>query len=115
VLAADATKSTNWKKGSAAVKELYASASGTEPVGYAVYEKTKDDSGGGANWYWYEIVPLDSAAPHDANGVVADGLATDTKGPEHLICVGCHAAAGSDDAHTPSVGGRDQVYTPVAP
>ena len=29
------------------------------------------DSAGGANWYWYERVPLDSTAPHDGNGVVA--------------------------------------------
>jgi cytochrome c553 len=29
------------------------------------------------------------------------------------ICVSCHNAAGSDTAHTPSVGGRDQVYTAV--
>ena len=114
VLAADATKSTSWKKGAAAVKELYASAGGTEPVGYAVYEKTKDDSAGGANWYWYEIVPLDSDADRDANGVVADGLADDDKGPEYKICVGCHSAAGADPVHTPSVGGRDQVYTPIA-
>jgi len=28
-------------------------------------------------------------------------------------CVGCHGAAGSNAAHTPSAGGRDQVYTPV--
>jgi hypothetical protein len=114
VLAADATSSTDWRKGAAAVKELHASVDGTEPIGYAVYEKTKDDSAGGANWYWYEIIPVDSPIPHDANGVVADGLA-DKDGPELQICVGCHMAAGSDAIHTPSVGGRDQVYTPVAP
>jgi hypothetical protein len=26
------------------------------------------------NWHWYERVPTDSAAQHDAAGVVADGL-----------------------------------------
>jgi mono/diheme cytochrome c family protein len=80
-------------------------------VGYAVYVKTKADSAGGANWYWYETVPLDSAAPHDATGLVADGLGDG--GPAKDICVSCHGAAGSDAPHTPSVGGRDQVYTPV--
>ena len=73
--------------------------------------KTNADSADGKNWYWYETVPATSAAPHDANGVVADGLG-DT-GPAKSICVGCHAGAGSDAAHTPSAGGRDQVYTPV--
>ena len=114
VLAEDAEGSGAFRKGAAAVKELHASADSTEPVGYAVYEKTQDDSAGGANWYWYEIVPSGSDAPHDSRGVVADGLATDKMAPEYKICVGCHAAAGSDPPHTPSPGGRDQVYTPVA-
>jgi hypothetical protein len=100
-----------WPVGAAAVKELYAAADDDKPVGYAVYLKTEDDSADGANWYWYERVPLDSAAPHDADGVVADGLGDE--GPAKTICVGCHVAAGTDDAHTPSAGGRDQVYTPV--
>ena len=100
-----------WPSGAAAVKELYASIDGKAPVGYAVYLKTEADSAGGANWYWYERVPLDSAAPHDENGVVADGMGDG--GPEKAICVGCHVAAGADAAHTPTVGGRDQVYTPV--
>jgi cytochrome c553 len=100
-----------WPQGAAAVKELYASATDTTPVGYAVYLKTQADSAGGANWYWYERVPLSSSAPHDANGVVADGLGS--AGAAMTICVGCHAAAGSDAAHTPSIGGRDEVYTPV--
>jgi len=82
-------------KGSAAVKELY--NDDKELVGYAVSVKVADTSDGGANWYWYERLPLDSAAPHDAKGVVADGLGT--AGPEKTICVGCHAGAGSDDAH----------------
>jgi hypothetical protein len=111
VLAANATGTANWPKGSAAVKELYASATATTPIGYAVYLKLDADSAGGANWYWYERVPLDSEAPHDANGVVADG--TGDSGPAKQICVGCHAGAGTDAAHTPSPGGRDQVYTPV--
>jgi hypothetical protein len=100
-----------WPQGAAAVKELYASMDGKAPVGYAVYLKTADDSKDGANWYWYERVPLDHPAPHDANGVVADGMGTD--GPAKDICVGCHIAAGADAAHTPTLGGRDQVYTPV--
>ena len=100
-----------WPVEASAVKELYATIDGTTPVGYAVYLKTKADSAAGANWYWYERVPLDSKAPHDAAGVVADGMGT--AGPAMTICVGCHNAAGSDAAHTPSAGGRDQVYTPV--
>ena len=109
--AAAASTSGDWPVGSAAVKELYASANDTTPIGYAVYLKLKPDSAGGANWYWYERVPADSAAPHDANGVVADGYGD--SGPAKTICVGCHSGAGTDAAHTPSVGGRDQVYTPV--
>jgi hypothetical protein len=106
-----ATGTASWPAGAAAVKELYASATDTTPVGYAVYSKTQADSAGGANWYWYERVPLTSTVPHDANGVVADGLGS--SGTPLTICVGCHGAAGSDTAHTPSPGGRDQVYTPV--
>jgi len=111
LIVAAATGTGTWPKGSAAVKELYASATATTPVGYAVYLKTDADSAAGANWYWYERVPADSEAPHDTNGVVADGKGG--SGPAKQICVGCHAAAGSDTAHTPSTGGRDQVYTPV--
>lgn len=111
VLSAAASGTGPFPEGAAAVKELYGDDTDTTPVGYAVYAKTKADSEGGAAWYWYEIVPLDSAAPHDASGVVADGLGNG--GPARDICVGCHAGAGSDGAHTPSVGGRDQVYTPV--
>ncbi|HEU4729022.1 MAG TPA: hypothetical protein VFT22_14055 [Kofleriaceae bacterium] len=111
LIAGAATGTGAWPKGAAAVKELYASETDTTPVGYAVYLKTDADSAGGANWYWYERVPLTSDAPHDANGIVADGKGTG--GTALSICVGCHAAAGSDTAHTPSIGGRDQVYTPV--
>ena len=108
---ANAMGTAAWPQGAAAVKELYGSLTDTTPVGYAVYLKTQTDSAGGANWYFYERVPLSSAAPHDANGVVADGLGG--AGTPMSICVGCHGAAGSDAAHTPSVGGRDEVYTPV--
>jgi len=111
VIAGAATGTDDWPEGAAAVKELYASATDADPVGYAVYLKLDADSAGGSNWYWYERVPDDSTAPHDANGVVADGPGS--SGPAQTICVGCHAGAGSDTAHTPSPGGRDQVYTPV--
>src|SRR6266545_4057633 len=57
-----ATDEGVWPSGAAAVKELYASADAAKPAGYAVYLKTKADSADGANWYWYERVPLDSAA-----------------------------------------------------
>lgn len=111
LISSAATGTGAWPKGSAAVKELYASATDTTPVGYAVYLKTDADSAGGANWYWYERVPQSSDAPHDDNGVVADGKGG--SGAAKTICVGCHTAAGADASHTPSPGGRDQVYTPV--
>lgn len=111
ILSADAAGTGAWKKGAAGVKELYAAETDTTPVGVAVYLKIADDSAGGDNWYYYERVPLDSAAPHDAKGVVADGFGS--AGPAKMICVGCHAGAGMDAAHTPTVGGRDFVYTPV--
>jgi hypothetical protein len=111
LIAGAAAGTTAWPKGAAAVKEIYASLTATTPSGYAVYLKTDTDSADGANWYWYERVPSDSAAPHDANGVVADGKGG--AGTANSICVGCHRAAGSDAAHTPSTGGRDQVYTPI--
>jgi hypothetical protein len=115
VISSSADAGADWPVGAAAVKELYDSASGTTPVGYAVYLKTEADSAAGANWYWYERVSLtglQSAAPHDSTtGVVADGLGG--SGTPLSICVACHGAAGSDTAHTPSPGGRDYVYTPV--
>ncbi|HEY6179763.1 MAG TPA: hypothetical protein VIX73_35155 [Kofleriaceae bacterium] len=111
VIAMSATGTAAWPKGSSAVKEIYASATATSPVGYAVYLKTDADSAGGLNWYWYERVPLSSDAPHDAAGVVADGKGGN--GNAMSICVSCHAGAGKDAAHTPSPGGRDLVYTPV--
>lgn len=111
VVAGAATGSGPWPKGAAAVKEIYNSLTDATPIGYAVYLKTDADSAAGANWYWYERVPLSSEAPHDANGVVADGKGS--SGAAMSICVGCHSAAGSDAVHTPSPGGRDEVYTPV--
>jgi hypothetical protein len=111
LVAHNATGTASWPEGAAAVKELYASLTDSVPVGYAVYLKQAADSASGANWYWYERVPQDSAVPHDSNGVVADG--TGGSGTAMTICVACHSAAGSDAAHTPSAGGRDEVYTPV--
>jgi hypothetical protein len=111
LIAQNATGTGDWPEGAAAVKELYASMTDATPIGVAVYLKLESDSAGGANWYWYERVPADHPAPHDANGVVADG--TGASGPAKMICVGCHAAAGADAPHTPTAGGRDQVYTPV--
>jgi len=87
------------------VKELF-DATGANIVGYAVYRHVKAGKTGDT-WYWYERVPLDSRAPHDANGVVAD--ATGETGPANTICVGCHQAAGSDAGHS----GHDFVYTQV--
>jgi Cytochrome P460 len=110
-IAAMAQGSGDWPKGAAAVKELYASESATEPTGYAVYVKTEEESAGGANWYWYERLPPSGAAADEPGQLVADGMGD--SGPAKTICVSCHAAAGADPMHTPSVGGRDQVYTPV--
>jgi hypothetical protein len=91
--------------GSAAVKELYDDDS--KLVGYAVSVKVNAESGGGDNWYWYERVPLDSAAAHDGGGVVADGLGS--AGAARSICVGCHAAAGTDKTHE-VMGSTDFIY-----
>jgi len=102
VLAANVSGTADWPKGSAGVKELYASASATTPIGFAVYLKTDADSAGGDNWYWYERINSDT---------IADGMGD--SGPAKTICVGCHIGAGIDLAHTPTPGGRDQVYTPV--
>lgn len=111
-ISSNATGTGNWPVNAAAVKELYATIDGASPVGYAVYLKTNADSAAGSNWYWYERVPTTStAAPHDSTGLVADGMGDG--GPPKTICVGCHGAAGQDALHTPSPGGRDQVYTPV--
>jgi hypothetical protein len=90
---------------SSAVKELY-DAEGANIIGYAVYRHVTAGTTG-ANWYWYEQVPADHPAPHDANGVVADGLGD--AGPALMICVGCHKDTGIDDAHP----GHDFVYVQV--
>jgi len=90
---------------SAGVKELY-DADGKNVVGYAVYRHVKAGNAGDA-WYWYETVPSDSAAPHDATGLVAVGPGD--SGPAKDICVSCHSAAGSDADHF----GHDFVYTQV--
>lgn len=103
VLSAGAKGTGDWAEGSAAVKEVYESANDSTPKAYAVYIKTKPDSANGANWYWYE-------GTRDGN-VIVDGLGD--SGLAKSSCVGCHAAAGTDAAHTPTEGGRDQVYTPV--
>ena len=96
-------------KGSAAVKELY--NDNAELVGYAVSVKLADKSDGGANWYWYERVPLSSPAPHDAKGVVADG--TGSRDPAKKICVSCHSGAGVDaDMHSVNHS-SDYVYDVV--
>ncbi|WP_394823547.1 hypothetical protein [Pendulispora albinea] len=102
-ISANATGTADWPEGAAAVKELYDSATSTTPSGYAVYLKTNADGAGGANWYWYERLP--------GGRIAADGLGS--SGSAKDVCVGCHVAAGADAAHTPSPGGRDQVYTPV--
>ncbi len=90
---------------SSAVKELY-DAAGTEIIGYAVYRHIKAGTDGGS-WYWYEQVPADHPAPHDDNGVVADGPGD--AGPSKDICVGCHMATGIDAAHP----GHDFVYEQI--
>ena len=95
--------------GSASVKELYDDAS--KLVGYATGLKVASTSDAGANWYWYERVPLDSAAPHDEQGVVADGLGG--TGTAKSICVGCHAGAGSDAMHAVTAS-SDFIYLQVA-
>jgi len=101
-------------KNSAAVKELYDDS--MTLVGYAVEVKLADTSEGGKNWYWYERVPLDSPAPHDAKGVVADGkgLAPETVSDyKGKICVACHSGAGADsDLHLVSKS-SDFVYDVV--
>lgn len=91
--------------GAAAVKELYDDA-GTTIIGYAVSRHVEAGTTG-ASWYWYERVPLDHPAPHDGDGVVADG--TGGSGPELEICAGCHMGAGTDADHS----GHDFVYTQV--
>jgi hypothetical protein len=103
IISSNATGTAPWPAGAAAVKELYNAVTDTTPGGYAVYLKTQANSDGGANWYYYGAIT--------AGGVTVDGMGTST---EVLpTCTSCHLAAGSDAAHTPSPGGRDEVYTPV--
>jgi len=100
VLSAHATQD-EYPVGSAGVKEIY-DAAGATIVGYAVYRHISAGTTG-ANWYWYERVPIEQMEPaHDANGVVADGS-------DVPLCVGCHMATGIDDGHS----GHDFVYTQV--
>jgi hypothetical protein len=107
VIADNATGTGPWPEGAAAVKELYTTTTGPldagTPGGYAVYLKTEADSGMGANWYFYGALV--------AGGAAVDGLGSTT--PVMEECGSCHVAAGMDAAHTPSPGGRDEVYTPV--
>jgi hypothetical protein len=102
LVASNAAGTGAWPKGAATVKELFASATATTPMGYAVSLKLDSDTAAGANWYWYERLAQD---------VVADG--NGSKGPPLTICVGCHTGAGIDAAHTPTVGARDQIYSPI--
>lgn len=92
---------------SAAVKELYDEA-GANIVGYAVYRHISAGKTGD-NWYWYEVVPDSSMAPHDANGVVADQVGTMGSAPGKDLCVSCHSATGIDADHP----GHDFVYEQV--
>jgi len=103
VIANAATSTAPWPKGSAAVKELYNAVTDTAPSGYSVYVKTSADSGGGANWYYYEKVPTGQ--------YYADGFGS--SGDAKQFCVSCHGLAGSDADHTPTPNGHDFVYTPV--
>jgi hypothetical protein len=90
--------------GASAVKELFLD-DGTR-YGFAVSLHFEAGTGG-ESWYWYEQVHADHPAPHDENGVVADGIGD--AGPAQAICVGCHSAAGLDATHP----GHDFVYVQV--
>jgi hypothetical protein len=106
MISSNAAGTAPWPKGAAAVKELYASATATTPIGYSVYLKLADDSAAGGNWYWYERVTTAGAAKVNADGNGDQGTAMS-------YCVGCHAGAGIDADHTPTPGSRDQVYSPI--
>jgi hypothetical protein len=98
-----------WPLGAAEVKELYVTLdSDAGPAGYAVSLKTEADTevdaGPGAAWYWYERL-TDGTIEADGPGV--------PNTPASSICVSCHSAAGTTPAYTPTVGGRDFIYTPV--
>jgi hypothetical protein len=98
LLSAAVAGTGSWPEGAAEVKEIFMAVNDATPTGgYAVSLKTSADSAGGANWYFYERF----------DGVLyADGMGTG-------LCVGCHSLAGTDAAHTTTVGARDFVYTPV--
>lgn len=91
-----------WLRGSAAMKELYANATDTTPLGYSYYVKIDDESANGAGWYWYE---------RSDGTVTADGHGDGDDGSDG--CIGCHAGAGIDDEHITSPGSRDFVYTAI--
>jgi hypothetical protein len=77
----NATDSTNWPIGSAAIKELYNGSD--ELTGWAVEVKINDDSspeGFGDGWYWYEVFSTEPDATPVADGTGAVG------------CTGCHSA-----------------------
>jgi len=99
LVSSNATATGVWPKGAAAVKEFYATQSAATPASYALYAKTQADSANGANWFYYEKAPDGTLYAKGELGAT--------------ICTGCHGAAGTDAAHTPSPGGRDFVYTPV--
>ncbi len=103
IISSNAMGTGPWPKGASAVKELYTTTTDATPGGYAVYLKTQADSAGGANWYYYGSIT--------AGGPTVDGMGTSAA--VMSACTSCHLAAGSDAAHTPSPGGRDEVYTPV--
>ena len=104
-LLADHADPEDYPVGAASVKELYDDL-GQTIVGYAVNRRMTAGTDDAA-WFYYERVPLDHPAPHDANGVVA--LGTGDTAAAAAICVGCHNAAGSDVDHP----GQDNVYTRV--
>jgi hypothetical protein len=86
-----------YPKNSAAVKELW---EGGSVKGYAVYLKIKDESEGGAGWYYFE---------ESVEGVtVAEGIGS-AGSAERELCASCHQAAGKDATHS----GHDFVYTQV--
>lgn len=121
-MAAAAGERGPWPRGAASVKELYASAAATTPIGYAVSLKLDDDSAGGAGWYWYERY----AGSSGSFQVVADGRGDagaakpvrrlpSSGGPRR----GKHADAGSSrsglHAGTAAIALGQQGRTPPAP
>lgn len=76
------SKARQHPKAAVAVKELY--GDGKTVLGWSVAIKTEADSGGGSNWYWYEIFQ---------NKVIKDSQGA-------LLCRSCHFT------------GRDYVLTP---